>query len=207
VPVVLYKKTAHAEAVWVQTRRIRCELCGERFAYLLSGARRAEASGLWIVNSTEGLKEAANHALLLELAQLVHVPREGEARCPHCRCYQRWMVTQSHVFRIGKGFFVGGFLGVILGIVLVFVSGSGYAFPAMAAAGAIVGSVIGWKTALKAGRHESDDPRAMTLRDFDQFVADCEARGVGPPLAWYTRIGGKLDERTSVIPLPPYEEP
>ena len=79
---------------YVQARRILCEYCQQPFSYLIHGKMTFRWSDWW-TPSFKSLEAKALAAGVKSLEQVAMKDLVGESLCPHCKCYQSWMVKNS----------------------------------------------------------------------------------------------------------------
>lgn len=206
MPVIVYK-TMEVHAVWVQLRRIACDGCLRAFNYLAIGTTSGNTTGVPLLSSDEGMREAVRTQIDRNCKRAAATPRQGEALCPHCQRYQGWMVSRSRRRAWGWGLGLG-VLASAVAAVIAWASDAGSALTlGLAVVGPALGSLWGHWRSLAPGPHEGmTDGRAATDEDLKGFLAMCEEKGFEPALAWFAHIGGQFQERVPVIPLPSWDQ-
>lgn len=202
MPVIVYK-TLNLSVLWVQGRRILCEYCREPFTYVHGDRKTFNVTGIPIVSSDDGMRKEAMKKAVTGLAQVARSKNQGQALCPNCKRYQRWMVSHSRTIGIGCGLLGGA---VLAGMIALF-AGIWFAWSAevmvgLILAGAILGLVLGKMASLDPGPHrDKQDQRALADRDVPGFLDKCQQGGYEPFLFWYLALGNKANEKEALVSL------
>ena len=204
MPVIVYK-TMTIELFYAQGRRVICEQCQNPFCYIAGGVESAQTTGVPIVSSDEGMRDSALRQAIAGLRKTAKKRNVGEAMCPHCQCYQGWMVSNSLFSNLGCFFLLGVILlGVASAILNAFFEFGGWITVVgwSVVAGAIIGLVIGKFMAITAGPHQGEeDARAMTDDQFREFMAQCDEHDADAFLAWWITMGNEPGEKQAVVSL------
>jgi hypothetical protein len=207
--MIIVYKTLTMSACWVQVRQITCGYCNDEFVYLATGNESVRTTGLPVVSGTDAMRASARTDLTKRLSRLGNSPRKGEARCPHCQRYQRWMVMSSRLRRVWQGIVWGPIVGILATIVVgrffFHDSSSPFAVAALTIAGFPGGVCWAILGGLPTGAsQEGADRRSMTPEDYREFAQACRRKDADPALTWFRNIGGKVQRSTVVVPLPFY---
>jgi hypothetical protein len=201
MPVIVYK-TLNLNVLYVQGRRILCEFCRTPFSYIVGDRKTFNVTGVPIVSSDDGMRKEASKKAAAGLARVAREKNAGQALCPHCKRYQRWMVSHSRMTGMGCGF-LGGI--AIAGLLAIF-AGSWFGWGSevmlgLTVAGAVAGIVIGKLASLDVGPHQKEDQRALRDEDVPGFLQHCSQGGYEPFLFWYLAMGNKAREKEALISL------
>jgi hypothetical protein len=201
MPVIVYK-TLNLNVLYVQGRRILCEFCRQPFTYVLGDRKTFNVTGVPIVSSDDGMRKEAMKKAASGLAHIARSKNNGQALCPYCKRYQKWMVSKSRTTAMGCGFLGGivlaGFLAIFAGI---WFQSSSEVMLALTVAGAVVGLAIGKRTSLETGPHQKEDQRSLRDEDVPGFLQRCVQGGYEPFLFWYLALGNKAREKEALISL------
>lgn len=206
---VSIKQIVRITALWIQVRRIDCELCAKPFRYLASDSRKEEDSVPWPASAAEIelLARKVGHRLEEQLFLTGRAKREGVARCPHCKRYQPWMVSRSRSHWLSLGAGVGFFAGTFLGVVSMFALESAHSLPVglplfAGSSGIAAGLAYGWRRSLKSGpSSEARDLRSMDDAEYAAFVERGKTTGRDPTVAWHSLLGVTTRKGVVVVPL------
>lgn len=206
MPVIVYK-SLKLDLVYAQGRRMLCEYCRQPFTLVWGDNKEFEATGIPLISSDEGMRKNAMKQAVKALEQIAKKPNQGHSKCPHCHCYQSWMVRRSILAGLGLGVAVGlalaGIVAVVGGVWLAW--GSGGIF-ATIAVGAIAGFVVGLRLAVKKGPYPNEkDESALSDADATAFLKQCDEKSLDFVLAWYIALGRKVGQKQALTSLGVYD--
>lgn len=205
MPVIVYK-TMTIELFYAQARRIACEHCHAPFTYITGGVESSQTTGLPLINSDEGMRRDALKQGVESLRKIAKKRRVGEAKCPHCHCFQRWMARTSHWESMGCLSVVGAIVLAIGGAIgnYVFSWTNQWKVPVVGGAivGFLIGLIFGKLTATTVGPHApEEDPRALTDDALRQFIDKCSADGTEPFLVWWVLLDNEPGKKQLAVSL------
>lgn len=201
MPIIVYK-TLDLNVLYVQARRILCEFCRQPFTYVHGDRKTFNVSGVPIVSSDDGMRKEAMKKASAGLAKVARSKNSGQALCPHCKRYQKWMVFQSRMTGLGCGFLGGIALGGLVAILSgIWFQWSSEVLLGVTAAGAVAGLAIGKLRSIEIGPHHKEDQRSLRDDEVPGFLDRCLKGGYEPFLYWYLALGNKAKEKEALISL------
>jgi hypothetical protein len=206
MPVIVYK-TLTLNIKYAQARRILCEHCRQPFTYVWGDSQEFKATGVPLLSSDDGMRKSAMKQAANALAKVAKSPNKGLSMCPHCHCYQSWMVRKSWLAGLGCGLVAGLLLTGIVAIVagIWFSWGSGL-IAAVVAAGAVAGLAFGATSAVRKGPHpQKKDESAMTDGEVPALLKTCQEKNADFVLLWYLALGNKVAEKQALVSLGVYD--
>ncbi len=192
MPIIAYK-TMELAFHHAQARRIACEQCGKPFTFIFKDEDSFSVTGVPLLSNDDKMRAKALKQASNKLRKVSKEERKGQAMCPHCHCYQQWMVTRDRWTSLGCGFLLGG-LGLLIVILLAnwgfaFTNNYGELILWSALAGAVLGAVLGRWSAISVGPHpDEEDGRAMTDETFTDFLKACVQKDADPILTWHAVV-------------------
>jgi hypothetical protein len=201
MPVIVYK-TLDLHVLYVQARRILCELCREPFTYVLGDRKTFNVTGVPIVSSDDGMRREAMKKASAGLTKVARSKNAGQALCPHCKRYQPWMVSHSRMTGMGCGFLGGIVLAGLLAIFAgIWFQWSSEWMLLVTVAGAATGLAVGKVHSLDGGPQLKEDQRSLPDQDVPGLLERCRSGGYEPFLFWYLALGNKVKEKEALISL------
>lgn len=204
MPVIAYK-TLTITFFYAQGRRIVCEECGDPFSFITGGIESGSTTGLPLVSSDNRMREDAFRGALRALKKTANKHNVGEAACPHCRMYQRWMIAHSKNESMGCGAVIGlGLLGVVPWLVNLFAGWSDQHLAILVGGGVvglIGGIVLGRMGSLSSDPISEPDARSMADEELQEHLEACEEREFDPFLAWWMMVGNKPNDKQAPVSL------
>lgn len=195
MPVIVYK-TMTISLFYAQGRRIECDSCGQPFCYIHGDVQTARVIGVPLISGDDRMRRDALKQAVAGLRFTAKVKQAGEAMCPHCQCFQNWMVSAAQ----NSGMLWFGIPGMVLGGIISAVGIAIAESRELVLPALTVGAVFGLVTGILFGRsqapgrgphHDSIDDRSMTDDQFQTYLQTCEANEVEPFLAWWVGVGNK----------------
>lgn len=205
MPVIVYK-TMTIELFYAQGRRVECDSCGQPFCYIHGGVESAQVTGLPLISGDDGMRRDALRQAVVGLKKTAKKSKVGEATCPHCKCYQNWMVSKSKNREMGCFGVLGLlFFGILPGIFAGIYGKEDYVMPLLiggSIVGLVAGIMFGRSRALDRGPHQDkQDDRSMTDQDFEKFLQKCEAQEYDPFLYWWITLGHNPGEKQAPVSI------
>jgi hypothetical protein len=202
MPVIVYK-TLTVNIQYAQARRIRCEHCRQPFTYVWGDSQEFKATGVPLISSDEGMRKSAMKQATAALAKVAKSPNKGLSMCPHCRCYQSWMVRKSRLTGLGCGFLAGLVLaGIVAMVAGIWFSWGSALVVGVIAAGAVAGLALGAQMAVSKGPHpDKKDESAMTDADVPSMLKTCQEKNADFVLLWYLALGNKVKDKQALVSL------
>jgi hypothetical protein len=160
--------------------RIKCDNCQNPFVYVGGGTVDASMSGLPLLTSDAVMQQQAFQEAITEIP----LENAGSAICPHCHCYQNFMVKAKQAIS-----------PVILKSIIVL---SFFTF-GIALLGIIVLKFINMKQFTRGPHPDIEDPYSMTDEEFAAFLA--KASAMDPFLAWWIQCGNQPDDNDTPLSL------
>jgi predicted Zn finger-like uncharacterized protein len=166
--------------------RIECDNCQTPFVYVGGGTMDASISGLMLLTSDTVMQQQAFHDAITEIP----LENVGRAICPHCHCYQDFMVKAKQAISPGimKSLIVLSFFtfGIpLLGILLLYIRDK----------------YIKHKQFTRGPHPDIEDPHSMTDEKFAAFLARADGDTMDPFLAWWINCGNQPDDNDTPLPL------
>ena len=203
MPVIVYK-TMTIELFYAQGRRIECDSCQQPFVYIHGGVESAQTTGVPVVSNDDKMRDNALRQAIRSLKKTAKKQQVGEGKCPHCHCYQEFMVKNSHLGNMGCFFTIG--LGLctlgplILNAIFEWTEEWGTMLMTGAIVGGILGLVLGKMSAVTRGPHpDEEDGRSMTDEEFEGFVAKCEEEEYDPFLLWWINCDNQPGDKQAPV--------
>ncbi|MBL8810128.1 MAG: hypothetical protein JNM43_08130 [Planctomycetaceae bacterium] len=205
MPVIVYK-TMTIELFYAQGRRIECDNCGQPFCYIHGGVESAQVTGLPLISGDDSMRRDALRQAVVGLKKTAKKAKVGEAICPHCKCYQNWMVSSSRNREMGCFGVLGLlFFGILPGIFAAIYNKQDLTMPLFiggSLVGLVAGIMFGRSRALNRGPHEDkQDDRSMTDQDFEKFLQKCESQEYDPFLYWWITLGHNPGEKQAPVSI------
>lgn len=201
MPIIVYK-TLDLNVLYVQARRILCEFCRQPFTYLLGDRKTFNVTGVPIVSSDDGMRKEAMKKASAGLAKVARAKNTGQALCPHCKRYQKWMVSQSRMTAMGCGFLGGiALAGIVALLAGIWFQWSSEVILGVTVAGAIAGLVVGKLSSLDASPQQKEDGRSLRDDEVPGFLKRSVQEGYEPFLFWYLTLGNKAKEKEALVSL------
>jgi hypothetical protein len=202
MPVIVYK-TLTLNIRYAQIRRIVCSHCHQTFSYVWDDRQDFEAKGIPVVSSDEGMRRSAMKKAVAALSKIAQNPDKGMALCPHCKCFQPWMVRSGLMTLLG----CGGDGALVLASAIAFAAGvwggaGNGVILAIIIGGTVLGLVLASRLAPRKGPHpQREDPAAKADPEIGSFLEKCQQEGVDPVLAWHLAAGSKVSEVEAFVSL------
>jgi hypothetical protein len=201
MPVIVYK-TLDLNVLYVQARRILCDFCRLPFTYVIGDRKTFNVTGVPIVSSDDGMRKEAMKKAASGLARIARSKNAGQALCPHCKRYQKWMVSKSRMTAMGCGFLGGiALAGLVALLAGIWFEMSSEVMLGVTAAGAAAGLALGKIKSLDAGPHQKEDGRSIRDDDVPGFLKRSLQGGYEPILFWYLALGNKAREKEAFVSL------
>jgi hypothetical protein len=152
--------------------------------------------GVPLISGDDRMRQDALKQAVAGLRVTAKRKQAGEAMCPHCQCFQNWMVSATRNSRMLWFGILGMVLGGVIPAVGLAIAESGeLVLPALAGGavfGLVSGILFGRSRGLERGPHHgSEDGRSMTDDEFQEYLQRCEANEVEPFLAWWVGVGNE----------------
>lgn len=200
MPIVVYKTISYSFQ-YAKAYRINCDHCHTPFTLISGGSAYTQVRGAPYISVVAGHDSMRNSAFLAGkriIRQFAKRQRYGQGLCPHCHCYQPWMVNKSRWKWIAKGVA----FGAVVGILVVFTEATLY-WKWFTALGAAIGGSIGFACALKHGPHTMDgDARVRTDKELSDFLAECDDHDTEPFITWWQDVSKvPEDDKTVLVSL------
>jgi len=187
MPFIAYK-TMTIKLSYAQGRRIACDNCQQSFVYIHGGTKRGGTIGLPVLSRDDKMREEASRKVVHAISEIGAKTNVGKAICPHCKCYQKFMVNASRR-RWGCG---GLAVGALLLLILCPILFSPFLDRAKAVGAFLVVGLIGSlaiaKCSISRGPYfKKEDDRSMTDAEFETFLAECDSNECDPFVLWWSR--------------------
>lgn len=205
MPVIVYK-TMTIELFYAQGRRITCDSCQQPFVYIHGGVETAQTTGVPVVSSDDGMRKTALKQAIKSLRKTAKKEKAGEGLCPHCHCYQGWMVRASHMGNMGCFFALGAGLltlgPLILNAIFDWTDEWGTMLLGGLVIGGVLGLIIGKITAITVGPHpDEEDARSMTDDEFEDFLGKCDEEDLDAFLLWWITVGNEPGDKQAPVSI------